>query len=350
MLKMSDIATHAGVSPTTVSFVLNERHERVGISEKTRLKVLQAAEELGYRSNGLARAMRTGNTKMLGVLGGDTAEEQVGRMLKGALEAADAQGYTLKLLRLHAFGSAQQVIRRISELRLMGMLALHLPDSVLAELHTEAREYKTPLVLMDARCDNAEITQVVSDDEGGIAASVDHMVKLGHSKIAFISGGKSVLVDARKAAFQAAMARHGLMVPANYFQEGGFGMRELSAQAARALLSLAPTKRPTAIVCSGDLIAMATLQVAHELQLHVPHDLSVTGFANLTACGYSTPQLTTIEQPFVEMGRTAVNMLLDSISTEGTGSDNSEPKKTGRGIKVLPTRLIERASTAPPRR
>src|SRR3712207_2943316 len=135
MLKISDIAKHAKVSPTTVSFVLNDRHEATRISEKTRIKVLQAAEELGYRSNQLARAMRTGNTKMLGLLGGYTAEEQVGRMLAGALEAADAQGYSLKLLRLHELGgSAQQVIRRISELRLMGTLALHLPERVLEEL------------------------------------------------------------------------------------------------------------------------------------------------------------------------------------------------------------------------
>ena len=345
MLKMSDIASHAGVSPTTVSFVLNERHETLRISEKTRLKVLQAAEELGYRSNGLARAMRTGNTKMLGVLGGHTAEEQVGRMLAGALEAADAQGYTLKLLRLHAFGSAQQVIRRISELRLMGMLALHLPDAVLGELHVEAREYHTPLVLMDARCDNPEITQVVSDDEGGIAAGVDHLAKLGHSKIAFIGDSKSTLGSARKAAFCAAMARHGLEMPPSAIQEGSFSVRDLSLDAARALLSLAPTLRPTAVVCSGDLIALAALQVAQELQLRVPLDVSVIGFANLTASEYATPQLTTIEQPFFEMGRTAVDLLLNSI-----GGDTGKPEDSCSGVKVLPTRLIERSSTAPRRR
>jgi LacI family transcriptional regulator len=126
MLRLRDIATRAGVSPTTVSFVLNDKQgENVRIGERTRLKVLKVAEEMGYRSNQLARAMRTGNSRMLGVLGGDLSEQHVGRMLSGAIEAADVYGYTLKMLRYGAFAdSAQRVIRRSSELRLMGVIAL----------------------------------------------------------------------------------------------------------------------------------------------------------------------------------------------------------------------------------
>ncbi|MDQ3814276.1 MAG: LacI family transcriptional regulator [Armatimonadota bacterium] len=356
MLKMSDIAKHAGVSPTTVSLVLNERHEALRISEKTRVKVLQAAEELGYRSNQWARAMRTGNSQMLGLLGGYTVEEQVGRMLAGALEAADAQGYTLKILRLDTLGgSAQQVIRRISELRLMGILALHLPEAILEELHTEAREYGTPLVLMDTRCENPDIAQVVSDDEDGIAAGVEHLVQLGHSKIAFISaGGKSTLGALRQEAFETAMARHLLAVPADYVQDGHFRLREPAMQAARALLSLPPMRRPTAIFCSSDLMALATLQVARELELGVPRDLSVVGFANMLVSEFAAPPLTTIDQPFVDMGRIAVDMLLTLVAersqdentdlAQPVGADTERPLN----MKVLPTRLIKRASTAPP--
>jgi DNA-binding LacI/PurR family transcriptional regulator len=366
MLKMSDIATHAGVSPTTVSFVLNDRHETLRISEKTRLKVLKAAEELGYRSNHLARAMRTGNTRMLGILGGNAEEEQVGRMLSGALKAADDQGYTLKILRLEAFGgSAQQVIRRISELRLMGMLALHLPDSVLEELSVEAHKCETPLVLMDARCKDAGMVQVISDDAGGIRAGVEHLVRLGHSKIAFVRGGGesqcSVSVS-RQEAFEAAMAGYGLAVPPEYIADGHFRLREVSVEAARALLNLPLERRPTAILCAGDLIALATLQVAHELELNLPRDLSIVGFANMISAEFSTPPLTTVEQPFNDMGRVAVNTLLSFINERmKNGHEETEsvtlielPALDGcaeadGNVKILPTRLIERASTAPPR-
>jgi len=358
MLKLSDIATHAGVSPTTVSFVLNDRPEAERISEKTRQKVRQAAEELGYRSNQWARAMRTGNSRMLGLIGGRTGEEQVGQMLEGALEAADAQGFTLKILRLDSIGnSAQQVIRRSSELRLMGIVALHLPDSILQDLHIEADKYDTPLVVMDAICDDEAIAQVVSDDFGGIAQGVEHLAQLGHSKIAFICGGdRPEVLTPRKAAFRAAMERFQVAINPNYIKDGHFREREKSAQAARELLSLPVESRPTAIFCSGDLIALATLQVASELGIKVPSELSVLGFANLTPAEFATPPLTTIEQPFAEMGRTAVNMLL-SIVSERTHDEDGQtkkpatppaPKPASAIVNVLPTRLIERASTAPP--
>ncbi|RYX86704.1 LacI family transcriptional regulator [bacterium] len=345
MLKMSDIARHAGVSPTTVSFVLNDGPEGERISEQTRQKVLRAAEELGYRSNHLARAMRTGDTRMLGLLGGRSAEEQVGRMLEGALIAADKEGYTLKLLRLDAIdNSAHQAIRRASELRLMGMIALHLPASILNELHIEAAKYNTPLVVLDAQYEMPDVAQVTSDDVSGIEAGVAHLVALGHSRIAFI-GGLTDTLTARKEAFEAAMSRHGLAIETDFIQNSHFRLRETSLAAARALLCRESHLRPTAIFCSGDLIALATLQVAAEVGVRVPHDLSLVGFANLTASEFATPPLTTIEQPFTEMGKVAVETLLGIISSR-SNEGSTDGKKSQPFIKrVLPTQLIERAST-----
>lgn len=351
MLKMSDIATRAGVSPTTVSFVLNDRHEAVRISEKTRNKVLQAAEELGYRSNQLARAMRTGNTRMLGALGGDSSEEPVGKMLAGALEAADTRGYTLKILRFDSMGdSPKQVIRRSSELRLMGVLALHLPPDILTELHVEAKQYGYPLILMDARSDMTDVPQVVSDDEGGIAAGVEHLVSLGHKKIAFVSGEElSSLSKLREGAFINAMAAHGLPVPDSYRARGDYRHHANSVEGARSLLTLPPEKRPTAIFGFGDLIAMATLQVASALGLRVPQDLSVMGFANMRASEFANPQLTTIEQPFIDMGRKAVGMLLKVIAPEenGHGHSGEANEPLDANPLLLPTHLIVRSSTGP---
>lgn len=386
MLKLRDIASHAGVSPTTVSVVLNDRHETLQISEKTRLKVLQAAEELGYRTNHMARAMRTGNTRMLGILGGKASEEQVGQMLEGALEAADAQGYTLKILRLDSVGnSAQQVIRRCSELRLMGVVALHLHEHILEELHLEAQKFDTPLVLLDARSSAPGIVQVISDDEGGIVLGVEHLIALGHTKIAFIAGEdktRAGFSSARREAFIAVMAQHGLTVPPDYIQEGAFRFREPSVRAARALLSLPTDVRPTAIFCAGDLMALATLQVAGEFGLSVPRDLSVMGFANMMVSEYGDPPLTTINQPFEDMGRAAVDVLLnivrermqedvspdsaasrpenqsygeraDQLRKNLAGKKHSSPPETsaplpGDSVMKLPTQLIERQSTAPP--
>lgn len=353
MLKMKDIATRAGVSSTTVSFVLNGRCSETRISDETRTRVLQAAEEMGYRSNRLARAMRTGNSQMLGSIGGVLSEEHVGKMLAGALEAADAQGYTLKIFRLDHMGdNARQVIRRSSELRLMGVLALHLPVATQVELYEEARRYGYPMVLMDGRSDQADLPQVVSDDESGIRAGVEHLVKLGHRRIAFISAGerKSGIASTRERAFVAAMKKHGLATVPELMAHGDFRLREPSVQAARALLCLPKTRRPTAIFCSGDVIAMVTLQIARELNIAVPEELSIIGFANMGIAEFATPQLTTIEQPFEEIGRAAVGILLDIVE-EKVAPESANGRAGGEAkLLRLPIRFIERASTAPPRR
>ena len=346
MLKMKDIANRAGVSSTTVSFVLNGRSDETRISEETRTRVLAAAEEMGYRSNHLARAMRTGNSRMLGSVGGALNEEHVGKMLSGALQAADEQGYTLKIFGLNYLGgNAQEVIRRSSELRLMGVLALHLPFETQTALYEEARNYGYPIVLMDGRSEIADFPQVISDDESGIEAGVAHLVALGHKRIAFIAAGEknSPFAFSRAQAFREAMQNHGLAAPPELMTYGDFRLHEPSIQAARALLRLPKKKRPTAIFCAGDIVAMATLQLALELGLAVPAELSVMGFANMDICEFATPPLTTVAQPFEQMGRAAVEILLDIV--EGKSAKSGEAVKPLR----LPTRFVERASTAPPK-
>lgn len=349
MIKVSDIANRVGVSATTVSYVLNDSPAAARISEKTRGKILEAAEELGYRSNHFARAMRTGDTKMLGVLGGKATAENVGKMLEGALDAADAQAHTLKLLRLHAIGdSAQQAIRRSSELRLTGILALHLPELVIEELFSEARKFNTPLVLVDTYLQNPAIPQVVSDDEQGFSQSVEHLVRLGHTKIALLKGGgESSIGVARRKAFELAMAQNGLQVRPGYCQEGSFHTKERSLEAAFRLLSLRREERPTAIVCASDLMALAAIKVAHQLKLDVPSELSVVGFSNMTVGEHVDPTLTTIDQAFEEMGHCAIKMLL-KLAADKNGASDGADSISSNNIRRLPTRLIARESTAPP--
>lgn len=349
-----DVAARAGVAQASVSAVLNGGSGRY-VSPGTRQRILDAAEELGYRRNHAASVMRTGNTQMLGWLGGNLGEEHVGKMLSGALEAADLAGYTLKILSLGELGNAHQAIRRSSELRLMGVLALHLPVATQNDLHNEATRFGCPLVFMDERSERTDVPQVVSDDEGGIEQGLEHLMKLGHGRIAFISAGEeaSVLSSSREQAFLRAMDKRGLEVPPHWIAHGSFSSREPSLQAARALLSLQREKRPTAILCSGDFIALATLQVAREMGLSVPQELSIVGFANMNVSEFATPQLTTIEQPFVDIGRKAVHVLLGVIESRIENDGAAPVSLEERGAKFetplcLPTRLIERASTAPP--
>ena len=359
---LRDVAARVGVSVQSVSGVLNSGGtSTTRVSVKTREKIERAAEDLGYRRNHSARVMRTGNTRMLGWLGGNLGEEHVGKMLDGALEAADAYGYTLKVLRLSPRGNADHAVRLASELRLMGMLAMHLPVYAQVELHAEAKRYGYPLVFMDERSDKTDVPQIISDDEGGIAQAVAHLVELGHRQIAFIGAGQNIgmIASKREAAFHAEMARHGLEVGAGFVAQGSFGDHQTSLGAARQLLAPAEAPRPTAIVCAGDYIALAALQVARESGIDVPGELSVVGFANVRSSFYAVPPLTTIEQPFAEIGRQAVHLLLSVIQSNpppncdqnedvasAPAPDASQPNSQPQ---ALPTRLIQRASTAPPR-
>lgn len=358
MLRMTDIAAKAGVSQSTVSFVLNGRHTAIRISEETRLKVLAAAEELGYRSNRIARAVRTGNTRMLGIVGGDLGLEHVGAMLGGAIEEANRHNYTLKPLPEFSMPDTREIVRWSSEWRLSGVIALHLTSALLDEMHEESQSYGYPLLLLDTGTQFRDMPQIASDDASGTEAAVEHLVSLGHKKIAYISGEEiSTISPLRESLFQKAMAKRGLEVPAGFIINGDFRFREPSEKAARTLLSLPAKTRPSAIFCGGDRIAAITVQVAAELGLGVPSDVSVVGTANLSIADLLNPRLTTIEQPFQEMGRAAVRRLLEIVGPTEEGeaeqalAESEVPTLASRWegpIQLLETRLIVRDSTAPP--
>lgn len=343
MARMIDIAERAGVSQTTVSFVLNDRDQAARISVETRDRVLEAARALGYSTNHLARAMRTGDTRMIGFLGGSLSNEPVGAMLAGAIEEASSVGYTVKVLNLGAPGFEwHQLIGRIAEWRLSGVIALHLSQKMLEELWLDARRGNAPMVLLDSRVPVEQLPHVLSDDENGIARAVEHLANLGHRRIAFLTGDEfSTLTRYREEAFRQEIQKRWPAAPV-VIERGSFVEHAKSLQAAQRLLTLPRAQRPTAVVCAGDIIALATLQVAAQQKIEVPGELSLIGFANTQGAAYATPPLTSVAQPFEQMGRAAVQQLL-RLSRERHGAAPDENVST-----ILPTQLIERASTAPP--
>ena len=350
MLKMSDIAERAGVSSSTVSFVLNDRHAAARISEATRQKVLSAAEEMGYRANHGARAMRTGNTRMIGIIGGDIGQEHVGRMIAGALEEIESHDYTLKLLPMPWGGSleaAQGVMRRSSELRLQGAVAMHLSAQAIKFFQAEAKRYKYPLLLLDTRAIEGAPPAVVSDDESGIRAGLDYLIGLGHRRIAMISAApEDATGQLRQSAFSQILRQQGLVTPGNYLQSGDFTDHRPNVEAARALLQLPAAERPTALFCMGDLIAMAALQVAGEVELRVPDELSVIGFADFAMAKFANPPLTTVRQDFGAMGSAAARQILQLCGQSHEPNNGASPLFDAPFHRV-PTQLIVRGTCGP---
>jgi LacI family transcriptional regulator len=339
MVRMTDIAVEAGVSRSTVSLVLNNKHTAVGIPESTRRRVLIAATQLGYHPNELARAMVTGKNRVIVYLLHDPSQEVASRILKGALNEAEQHGYLVKLVgREGPFD--ERDIQRCVELRPVGVMALYVAPSMTGYLQNEMARYQIPVVLLDSSFPLEGVTRVLSNDIEGIWQGISHLHSLGHRRIAYISGSRASGAAAlREEGYWRAMAQLGLPVPDGYVTYGGWKI-EQTEEAAEQLLQH-PHGRPTALFCADDKMALVASRTANHLGFRVPEDLSIVGFADLEMARYGNPPLTTVAQPFADLGAAAVRSLL-------AASKCLERQEEPQIDEVLlPNHLVVRKSTAP---
>jgi LacI family transcriptional regulator len=337
MITISDVAAKAGVSRATVSYVLNERNTSVRISEDTRQRVLSSASELGYRRNELARAVTTGKNPMLGFWVMQSNREPVVRVLAGAMKEADANDYFIKMIGFDNSALDSRTIERCMEWRLAGIIAIHAPETIGA-LMPEIVRTGIPFVTVDSQQPPEGCLNIEADNIGGMRAIVNHLVEMGHRRIAFLGGQREqddTISGARERGYRATMQEFGLSRFCNvdygdWRAEFSDWENSLTAAAARRLLHLEP--RPTAIACASDHMAMIVMRLADDIGLSVPHQLSVTGFDDIAVATLYNPPLTTVAQPFEQIGRAAVRHLL--------GKNKDAVPET------LPARLVIRGSTA----
>jgi LacI family transcriptional regulator len=332
-----DVAELAGVSVTTVSHVLNDV-PGTRVSEETRDKVHDAARQLDYAPNRMARALRTQRSGIIGMVSDLVATTPfAGRMVLGAQETALSRGYSLMLVSTGVDPAAEQ--------RQIAALLQYLVDGVLyAPMYHRRVSVPTALegvetVLVDAVADGGTWSSVIPDEVGGGRRAVELLLEAGHRRIGFIVNSDDVpathgrLEGYRQALEAADIAFDPSLVVADESEtEGGY-------RAGLTLLS--KPDRPTALFCYNDRMAMGAYRAAAELALSIPRDVSVVGFDNqpIVADGLF-PGLTTIELPHYAMGQWAVNTLLDQIS----GGDF----KARREPHVMHTPVVRRGSVAPP--
>ena len=337
MITISDVAAKAGVSRATVSYVLNGRDTSVRISDLTRQRVMDTAAELGYRRNELARAMITGKNRMLGFWVMQSNREPVVRILAGAMREADANDYFIKMIGFDNDALDERTLERCVEWRLEGIMAIHAPETTLRALHPRIVSAGIPFVMVDCQQVPTGCLNIAAQSGAGMGAIVEHLASLGHQRIAFLGGQdehEDAISGARERAYVSSMKS--LNLESHVRVEFGDWRAQFSdwehgssAAAARRLLDATP--RPTAIACASDHMAMIVIRLAFERGLSVPRDLSVTGFDDVTVAALYNPPLTTVAQPFEQMGAAAVRHLL------GTSDDAPE----------MPVQLIVRGSTAP---
>ena len=325
-----DVAARAGVSVATASKAINDRY---GVAAATVRRVQEVVAELGYESSLVARSMRILRTGVIGILVWEI-EPYSAEVLKGAAQAVREAGYELVV-----YAAAGRAADRMGwELRYLPRLAGTLIDgAVLVTPTVESTPGLMPVVAVDSHIGGEGLPAVDSDNLAGARLATDHLLGLGHRRIGFLGRPPRDLESAhqREQGYRASLAVAGVPFDADLVRAGGYGDTDLQ-DAARALLEL--PDRPTAIFAANDMSAIGTVKVAFTLGLDVPRDLSVVGFDNIPESALCRPALTTVEQPLQLMGKRAVEMLLALLSGERLANPQLR----------LPTRLIERESTAAP--
>lgn len=326
-----DVAARAGVSKSLVSLALRGSPR---VSEESRAAILAAAADLGYRPNAAARSLAVRRSRTVGVLILDLHNPVFPEILDGVQDALRAHGFSTMLVTGGSDPALQQSeVESLLQFQVEGLILIshRLAPEVLRAIAAEV----PTVVVTRSDVPGTRIDTVSNDDVVGAGLAVDHLVALGHRRIACLSGGDNPVSRARVQGYEAAMERHGLgrlvrTVPGGLTDTAGH-------DAARSALGTGTGPAPTALFVANDMAALGAVAAVQELGRRVPADVSVVGYDGIAMGGLRSVDLTTVAQPLGEMGETAARSLIHRIE---------HPRARARHVTLTP-RLAVRGTTAP---
>jgi DNA-binding LacI/PurR family transcriptional regulator len=323
-----EVAALAGVSQSAVSRVFTPGSS---VSKKTAEKVRAAAEQLGYRPNVLARSLKSGKSRIIGLVVAYLENYFYPEMVERLSADLQKEGYhVLIFLAPVASANVDQIVRELMDYQVDGIVLASVAMS--SDLAARCKATGLPVVLFNRRHTDPSLSSVTTDNFAGGRAMADYLCSLGHQRIAYIAGfsGASTQID-REAGFVAGLADHGQTLFAR--AEGNFD--HAAAQAAARDLFARPN-RPDAVFVANDHMAFAVMDVLRfELGLRVPEDVSVAGFDDVPPAAWPAYNLTTYRQHADQMVAETVALLMFSIN-----AGEAEPRQI-----VLPGALKIRGST-----
>lgn len=328
MPTITDVALKANVSITTVSRVVNNSSHKV--HPATRERVQQVVQELDFRPNALAKGLPTKKTLTIGIIIPDISNPYYSEIVRGIQNVADKAGYSVTLQ--NTDGKQEGIIRSIYLLRDKSADGVIFSGGIIAGYETLSilRELKERVVVIGRH--QVDFPAVMVDNMGGASHAAQHLIGLGHTKIAFIGGSDgSTTSEDRLAGYRNALAQNGFPYDEKLVTQGSWNPRSGYLM---AKMLLRAKNRPTAIVCANDQMAFGAIKAAKEARLAVPDDLAVVGFDNIPLSSYFDPPLTTVEIPIQEIGAASMKMLIGLLS--GIKFEK---------LKVFKTKLLVRGST-----
>ncbi|ARM10941.1 MULTISPECIES: LacI family DNA-binding transcriptional regulator [Rhizobium] len=308
-----DVAKLAGVSTGTVSRVLNDHPS---VTDELRARVRRIIDDLGYMPDPSARSMRSKVSRLIGIVIPDLTNPFFSELVQSAEQAAASHGYNIIVMT--SFDDAAKEADRIGQLTSRKVDGIILVPS--NDFHSLKLPKALPIVVVDRLMPG--YSGIASDHRSGVRLGVEHLLKLGHRRIGFISGPRhSVPANDRLKGYLDAMGQSdddGQIRASQLIAEAAFDY-ESGRSAGNYLLARARSERPTAIFASSDQQAIGCMRAAHDLGIPIPAALSIVGFDGIPLSSMTTPRLTTVKQPIQRIAAAAVAVLLNKQPTPGVG-------------------------------
>lgn len=337
---IKDIAKHAGVSHTTVSRALNGNPT---ISDRTASNIREIALSLGYLPSAAARGLKTRHSGVIGVLVSRIDNPYFGEIIQGVEDTIKGTGYS-------AFVSSsyldplheKNTIQAFSEHRVDGVIIGSVP--VQRKNISLLNSYGIPVVVINNQSPWNQKYSISHDDSYGAYQVTQHLLELGHQKIAYLGNARANNINnSRLNGFQAALRDARLEAVSSLINNLDGGEIENGVLGMRTMLNRGEDF--TAIFCFNDLVAIGAMHVLQESGINVPGDVSVVGFDNIPYSAFSNPPLTTFDQPKHSIGAAAAGMLMDLINASSDSGNHSKSI-----TKLIRGQLLIRKSTSPVQR
>jgi len=338
-ITIQDVAARAGVSAMTVSRAINHPAR---VAPATRQRVEQAIRELGFVPNALARQLLRGRTHTLALLVSDIGNPFFTQIARGVEDVAQRNGYTV------IFGNSDESVEKERQY-LHALLGRRIDGLLIAPAGNGSRpmlellvQRGTPFVLLDRAIDGVPADVVIGDNIGGARKLTEHLIGLGHHRIALVNGDPEVpTARDRRRGYLDTLRDHGI-APRPELIVDGFYRRDSGTRAARQLLALPDDQRPTAIFAANNFLAVGVIEALRAAQLVIPRDIAIVCFDDIEMAAALDPFLTVMAQPARTFGTIGAQFLLERLEPSSSGAGPRAAVAPRR--VVLPPELIVRVS------